>query len=245
HLGRQWDTIVRTRIRRGLGGPRSPRMLAGATLALLVDTLRGAEQQALAMDARGFAGADQRSWAEPSPLHRADLLGAGIGALLLAWPLLAQLLAGWGGRRTLGRGTRTPSPSPPTPRTRPGTPWPTPCSTPPARAMATPCSRSSTRALPWPCATAPATRPSCSPPTTGTPRWCASSPPAARTWTWPTTVVRARWPARRSRASPRWRRRCWRPGRILIWEPRAPSRRRGTSSARRSWRSSTPRAAEP
>src|SRR5699024_9906212 len=72
HLGRQWDTIVRTRIRRGLGGPRSPRMLAGAPLALLVDTLRGAEQQALAMDARGFAGADRRTWAEPSPLCRAD-----------------------------------------------------------------------------------------------------------------------------------------------------------------------------
>ena len=94
HLGRQWETITQTRIRRGLGSARSPRLLAGATLALLVDTLRGAEQQALAMDARGFAGADQRSWAEPSPLHRADLLGAGIGALLLVWPLLAQLLVG-------------------------------------------------------------------------------------------------------------------------------------------------------
>ena len=92
HLGRQWDTIVRTRIRRGLGGPRSPRMLAGATLALLVDTLRGAEQQALAMDARGFAGADRRTWAEPSPLGRADLLGVLLAAGFLVWPLIAGIL---------------------------------------------------------------------------------------------------------------------------------------------------------
>jgi energy-coupling factor transport system ATP-binding protein len=93
HLGRQWATIVGTRTRRGLGGPRSPRLLAGATLALLVDTLRGAEQQALAMDSRGFATARARTWAAPSPLGRADLLGAAIAALLLVWPLLAELLA--------------------------------------------------------------------------------------------------------------------------------------------------------
>jgi energy-coupling factor transport system permease/ATP-binding protein len=94
HLGRQWETITRTRIRRGLGSARSPRLLAGATLALLVDTLRGAEQQALAMDARGFAGADRRTWAEPSPLGRADLLGAVIAVGFLVWPLSAELLAG-------------------------------------------------------------------------------------------------------------------------------------------------------
>jgi energy-coupling factor transporter ATP-binding protein EcfA2/energy-coupling factor transporter transmembrane protein EcfT len=94
HLGRQWSTIVETRMRRGLGGPRSPRLLAGATLALLVDTLRGAEQQALAMDSRGFATATRRTWAEPSPLGRADLVGLAVAALLLIWPLLAELLVG-------------------------------------------------------------------------------------------------------------------------------------------------------
>jgi energy-coupling factor transport system ATP-binding protein len=92
HVGRQWSTIVETRTRRGLAGPRSPRLLAGATLALLVDTLRGAEQQALAMDSRGFARATRRTWAEPSPLCGADLLGLGIAVLLLIWPLLAELL---------------------------------------------------------------------------------------------------------------------------------------------------------
>ncbi len=94
HLGRQWDIISRARRRRGLGGARSPRLLAGTTLALLVDTLRGAEQQALAMDARGFAGADHRTWAAPSMLGRADLLGALIAGGFLVWPLLAEILAG-------------------------------------------------------------------------------------------------------------------------------------------------------
>ena len=94
HLGRQWSTIVETRTRRGLGGARSPRLLAGATLALLVDTLRGAEQQALAMDSRGFATATRRTWAEPSPVGPADLAGIAIAAGLLIWPLLAELLVG-------------------------------------------------------------------------------------------------------------------------------------------------------
>lgn len=91
HLGRQWETILRTRIRRGLGTARSPRLLAGATLALLVDTLRGAEQQALAMDSRGFATAAGRTWAEPSRFRRADLWGLGIALVLLLWPALAGL----------------------------------------------------------------------------------------------------------------------------------------------------------
>ncbi|WP_265415465.1 ATP-binding cassette domain-containing protein [Brachybacterium ginsengisoli] len=94
HLGRQWEMILRTRIRRGLGTARSPRLLAGATLALLVDTLRGAEQQALAMDSRGFATASHRTWAEPSPVRPVDLWGLGIAVLLLLWPAAAELLVG-------------------------------------------------------------------------------------------------------------------------------------------------------
>lgn len=94
HLGRQWAAILEARTRRGLGGPRSPRVLAGATLALLVDTLRGAEQQALAMDSRGFATATHRTWAAPSPVGPADLLGVLIAAGLLVWPLIAELLVG-------------------------------------------------------------------------------------------------------------------------------------------------------
>jgi len=92
HTGRQWEIITSTRVLRGRGGRRSPRLLAGATLALLVDSLRGAEQQALALDARGFATATRRSWALPSRFTRADLVGGAVAALLLVWPALAQLL---------------------------------------------------------------------------------------------------------------------------------------------------------
>lgn len=92
HLGRQWEIITRTRVQRGLGSPASPRLLAGSTLALLVDTLRGAEQQALAMDSRGFATATQRTWAEPSRLSRADLVGTALAVGLLVWPLAAELI---------------------------------------------------------------------------------------------------------------------------------------------------------
>lgn len=92
HLGRQWQVITQARVLRGLGSPASPRMLAGATLALLVDALRGAEQQALAMDARGFATANTRTWALPSPLRGPDAVGIGIGVLLMVWPWVAELL---------------------------------------------------------------------------------------------------------------------------------------------------------
>lgn len=94
HLGRQWEIITHARVLRGLGSRTSPRMLASATLALLVDALRGAQQQALAMDSRGFATATTRTWALPSPLRRADLLGVAIALGLAVWPLLAEMLVG-------------------------------------------------------------------------------------------------------------------------------------------------------
>lgn len=92
HLRDQWAQITQARTLRGLGGPRSPRMLASATLALLVDGLRAAEQQALALDARGFATATHRSCALPSLFTRADAVGLGIGGLLLVWPWIAGVL---------------------------------------------------------------------------------------------------------------------------------------------------------
>ncbi|GAA4524334.1 ATP-binding cassette domain-containing protein [Brachybacterium paraconglomeratum] len=94
HLGQQWEIITQARVLRGLGTRTSPRLLASATLALLVDALRSAQQQALAMDARGFATATTRTWALPSPLRRADLVGIAIAFGLAVWPLLAELLVG-------------------------------------------------------------------------------------------------------------------------------------------------------
>ena len=73
-LGEQWRTLVRVRHARGLGPSRWPwsraRHVASLTFALLVQTLRRAGQLAVAMDARGFATAHQRSWAQP-PTWRA------------------------------------------------------------------------------------------------------------------------------------------------------------------------------
>ena len=94
HLGQQWQIITQSRVLRGIGSPASPRLLAGATLALLVDALRSAQQQALAMDSRGFATATTRTWALESPLRRVDLLGVGVAVALGVWPLLAELLVG-------------------------------------------------------------------------------------------------------------------------------------------------------
>lgn len=73
-LGEQWRTLDRVRHARGLGPSRWPwsraRHVASLTFALLVQTLRRAGQLAVAMDARGFATAHQRSWAQP-PTWRA------------------------------------------------------------------------------------------------------------------------------------------------------------------------------
>lgn len=46
------------------------------------------------MDARGFATAAHRTWAEPSEFGRADVLGALLGIVLLVWPAVAALLVG-------------------------------------------------------------------------------------------------------------------------------------------------------
>jgi energy-coupling factor transporter ATP-binding protein EcfA2/energy-coupling factor transporter transmembrane protein EcfT len=103
--GDAWRRIMDTRSVRGLvpaTDARHPlrtisgqvRVLASATLALLIDALRGAEQQALAMDARGFATAQHRSWALPSRWHRADLLGYAVAVLLGVLPWLVGRLIG-------------------------------------------------------------------------------------------------------------------------------------------------------
>lgn len=77
-LGEQWRMLDRVRHARGLGPSRWPwsraRHVASLTFALLVQTLRRAGQLAIAMDARGFATAHQRSWAELPLWGRRDSL---------------------------------------------------------------------------------------------------------------------------------------------------------------------------
>jgi energy-coupling factor transport system ATP-binding protein len=58
-------------------------------MGMLVRSLQSAAALAVAMDARGFASAQRRTWAEPAPWRRAD-------SLLVAASLLPVVVAaGW------------------------------------------------------------------------------------------------------------------------------------------------------
>jgi energy-coupling factor transporter transmembrane protein EcfT len=58
---------------------------------LLVQAIRQAGRTAVAMDARGFAGAQRRTWAEPSRWRRADTVLLFLGAVNAAVPVLLHL----------------------------------------------------------------------------------------------------------------------------------------------------------
>lgn len=96
-LGAQWDQIARARRARGVGLEgsvvRRARVSASMTLALLVSAMRMSGSMSLAMDARGFAGAHRRTWAEPAPWHPADglVLVAAAVVAVLPWVLVALL----------------------------------------------------------------------------------------------------------------------------------------------------------
>ncbi len=92
----QWRQIERARRARGLGADGGPwqrvRAHAATALALLVSTMRLSGRMSVAMDARGFAGADRRTWAEPAPWTYADTVLFLIGLALGALPLFLRLL---------------------------------------------------------------------------------------------------------------------------------------------------------
>ncbi len=94
-LADQWRQIQRTRRSRGLGlegGPvRRVRASAGSAFALLVIAMRQAGQLAMAMDARGFAGARRRTWAAPAPWHAGDTMVTGIAVFLGLLPWLLKM----------------------------------------------------------------------------------------------------------------------------------------------------------
>lgn len=92
HLFEQWAAILRTRAVRGLYVRRPIALYAGGTFALLVEVLRGAEVQALAMDARGFTRAQSRTWTHPSRFTGHDVWGAAIALAVLTLPALATLV---------------------------------------------------------------------------------------------------------------------------------------------------------
>lgn len=93
-LGSAWQQLDRARRVRGFGPSRNPiatgRYAADMSFGLLVNALRGASQSSIAMDARGFADAHDRTWAEPAPWTRLDLIGLVVAAVLGAVaPILA------------------------------------------------------------------------------------------------------------------------------------------------------------
>lgn len=97
-FGHAWTQLERTRRARGLGPSRNPatavRYAAGMSFALLVHAMRGATRSAVAMDARGFATAHDRTWAEPATWSRLDVVGLALAVLLGAVPVVAHLLGG-------------------------------------------------------------------------------------------------------------------------------------------------------
>jgi len=95
-LGTVWEQAARARRSRGVGPGRGPlsrgRHAASVTFAVLAATLRDATAMSVAMDARGFAGAHRRTWAEPAPWTRTDTVVLAAGAAAAAVPAAVLML---------------------------------------------------------------------------------------------------------------------------------------------------------
>ncbi len=90
-----WQQVARARRVRALGpeGVTGTVRHAGAmTFAMLASSLRGAGRMAVSMDARGFADAHDRTWAEPATWSRADTVGFVATTALGAVPVIARLI---------------------------------------------------------------------------------------------------------------------------------------------------------
>jgi energy-coupling factor transport system permease protein len=99
-LGAEWRTIGLARRARGVEAGRNPlvaaRLALGATLILLVSTIRRASRLALAMDARGFDSGIPRTLARPPRMRRADwLLLAAAAALGVAAVAVSVAVGSW------------------------------------------------------------------------------------------------------------------------------------------------------
>jgi len=95
-FGHAWTQIERVRRVRGVGPSMNPvswfAHAGSMAFAMLVHALRGASQTSIAMDARGFASAHDRTWAEPAVWTRLDVGVVAVGFLLaLVAPVTAQM----------------------------------------------------------------------------------------------------------------------------------------------------------
>lgn len=90
-IGDRWQQVARSRQARGVGPSGGliarSRYLASMVAGLLIGTLRGVTGRAVAMDARGFATAQRRTWAEPAPWSRLDVAVAVVGAVVGLLPV--------------------------------------------------------------------------------------------------------------------------------------------------------------
>jgi energy-coupling factor transport system permease protein len=97
-FGHTWTQLEQVRRVRGFGPTKSPLSWfahAGSmTFAMLVHALRGASHTAIAMDARGFADAHARTWAEPATWTRLDVAVVAVGLVLaLVAPVASCIFA--------------------------------------------------------------------------------------------------------------------------------------------------------
>jgi energy-coupling factor transporter transmembrane protein EcfT len=91
-----WQQLDRARRARGFGPSRNPlasgAYVANMSFAFLVQAMRGATSSAMAMDARGFASAHDRTWAEAALWMRLDAVVVALAAALGSVPVVAALL---------------------------------------------------------------------------------------------------------------------------------------------------------
>nr|MDQ4008796.1 energy-coupling factor transporter transmembrane protein EcfT [Actinomycetota bacterium] len=66
------------------------RAAAAVLFGVLVSTLRTSGRVSVAMDARGFASAHRRTWAEPAPWRLPDTALLLVGLLLAVLPWLVR-----------------------------------------------------------------------------------------------------------------------------------------------------------
>lgn len=95
-FGLAWQQLERVRRVRGFGPSRNPLAngpyAANMSFALLVQALRGASATSIAMDARGFATAHDRTWAEPAVWTLLDKAALALAAVLGAVPVIAYVV---------------------------------------------------------------------------------------------------------------------------------------------------------
>ena len=89
-----WRSLELARRARGVADTGRLRRMLGQALALLVLAVRRGTKLATAMEARGFDGPGQRSWARPSPFGAAEVVTIGCGLLLGAACVLAAVAGG-------------------------------------------------------------------------------------------------------------------------------------------------------